>query len=226
METNELKQAVKNLNVYLEECHSDTDTITITRPVIKAIKENYEELIQFRHGKWHIPSDNPYDESGMPTEEGWYRIITADGEESTDYYFNKPTLIGNGVVYWKNTKQIIRAWAKIYGKETTMSNTMNFPKTAEEFINSYKFNDKYETYTNGAELIPVFRVKQMIEHYFAADVAPERRGEWLLFDSGAYGLLNIYKCSVCGEARATYTDTKKYNYCPNCGARMDGKSNG
>ena len=48
-----------------------------------------------------------------------------------------------------------------------MSDCMAFPKTAEEFIEQYKFTDTKQEYTNGAELMPVFRVKQMLEHYFA-----------------------------------------------------------
>lgn len=50
-----------------------------------------------------------------------------------------------------------------------MADCMDYPKTAEEFIEQYSFTDKKEEYTNGAELIPVFRVKQMIEYYFASD---------------------------------------------------------
>lgn len=50
-----------------------------------------------------------------------------------------------------------------------MSECMNFPKTADEFIEQYKFADTKQEYTNGAELIPVFRVQQMMEHYFAKD---------------------------------------------------------
>ena len=42
---------------------------------------------------------------------------------------------------------------------------MQFPKTFEEFINQYSFKDKEEIYTNGAELIPLFRVEQGVEHY-------------------------------------------------------------
>lgn len=47
-----------------------------------------------------------------------------------------------------------------------MGESMSFPETPEEFINIYSFRDKKEEYTNGSELIPVFRVKQMIDHYF------------------------------------------------------------
>ena len=47
-----------------------------------------------------------------------------------------------------------------------MGEMMSFPETPEEFLEQYSFADKKEEYTNGSELIPVFRVKQMFEHYF------------------------------------------------------------
>lgn len=47
-----------------------------------------------------------------------------------------------------------------------MGEIMDFPETPLEFLKSYEFKDKEEIYTNGSMLIPTFRVKQMIEHYF------------------------------------------------------------
>ena len=44
--------------------------------------------------------------------------------------------------------------------------TMDFNEDYKEFLSSYSFKDEEEVYTNGADLIPVFRVEQMIEHYF------------------------------------------------------------
>ena len=41
---------------------------------------------------------------------------------------------------------------------------MEFPDTFDEFVKDYGFVDKDEVYTNGSELIPVFRVKQWLEH--------------------------------------------------------------
>lgn len=46
-----------------------------------------------------------------------------------------------------------------------MGDCMNYPETIEEFIKQYSFKDTEEIYTNGAELISVFRVMQAIEHY-------------------------------------------------------------
>ena len=39
-----------------------------------------------------------------------------------------------------------------------MSDAMMFPETIEEFIDQYKFIDTDQIYTNGSELIQVFRV--------------------------------------------------------------------
>lgn len=36
----------------------------------------------------------------------------------------------------------------------------------EEFIETYCFIDKEQIYTNGSKLIPVFRVEQMLDHYY------------------------------------------------------------
>lgn len=51
-----------------------------------------------------------------------------------------------------------------------------------------------------------------------ADVVAIVHGYNKLFDYPS-----LFECSVCGwEDSDTYTgDTSKYNYCPNCGAKMD-----
>lgn len=51
-----------------------------------------------------------------------------------------------------------------------MGDQMEFPENPIEFLEQYSFKDKHEIYTNGSELIPVFRVKQMIEHYLSVPV--------------------------------------------------------
>lgn len=45
-----------------------------------------------------------------------------------------------------------------------MNEEMKFPKTFEEFIKQYSFFDKQQIYTNGSELIQVFRIKQWEEY--------------------------------------------------------------
>ena len=44
-----------------------------------------------------------------------------------------------------------------------MADRMEIPATFDEFAEQYKIVDKKEVYTNGTELIPVFRVKQWLE---------------------------------------------------------------
>lgn len=48
-----------------------------------------------------------------------------------------------------------------------MGDCMVFPEDPMDFIKDYSFRDKEEIYTNGSELVPVFRVEQMIEHYLS-----------------------------------------------------------
>lgn len=45
-----------------------------------------------------------------------------------------------------------------------MNDQMEFPETFEEFAKEYGFKDDKKVYTNGSDLIPIFRVKQWLEH--------------------------------------------------------------
>ena len=55
-----------------------------------------------------------------------------------------------------------------------------------------------------------------LECTIAADVTPVVHGQWIsAFDE--------ILCSVCKRSwNYTYNDTDTFNYCPNCGAQMDG----
>lgn len=57
----------------------------------------------------------------------------------------------------------------------------------------------------------------------AADVAPVVHGRWeeYIDQDEFWDELVSEKCSVCGTLHYS-----AYNYCPNCGAKMDGDSNG
>ena len=96
---------------------------------------------------------------------------------------------------------------------TGMADMMNFPKRWEDFLHDYEFEDARRIYTNGSRLIPSFRVKQMMEHY-----APVRHGRWIEQDKYTFGV--FYDCSICGER--ILDNGHSWNYCPNCGAIMDG----
>ena len=53
-----------------------------------------------------------------------------------------------------------------------------------------------------------------------------RHGRWKKSEDD-YSCLNIIRCSVCGEEWCFEVDDDvkdmNYNYCPNCGAKMDGE---
>nr|DAL39433.1 MAG TPA_asm: Protein of unknown function (DUF551) [Caudoviricetes sp.] len=44
-----------------------------------------------------------------------------------------------------------------------MGEIMQLPETVEEFMQQYKIVDTQQVYTNGTELVPIFRMKQWIE---------------------------------------------------------------
>ena len=57
-----------------------------------------------------------YDESDSPTEEGYYRIIDDEGNETTDYFFNEPRMTHHGIGYWRDAERPIIAW-RFLGKD-------------------------------------------------------------------------------------------------------------
>lgn len=52
---------------------------------------------------------------------------------------------------------------------------MDFPDTFEQFAKDYGFKDVEERYTNGSELIPIFRVNQWLEHIKPSEDAVSRK---------------------------------------------------
>lgn len=101
-----------------------------------------------------------------------------------------------------------------------MACCMTFPATFEEFAEDYKIVDSQEVYTNGAELIPIFRVKQWLQHEQACRDAKVKHGEWK--EHFAYGCWH-YDCPFCDDGFVTKErQINTPNYCQNCGAKMDG----
>lgn len=73
-------------------------------------------------------------------------------------------------------------------------------------VNEWEFSvEDFDCFVQDLEKIP------------AADVAPVVHGEWdakIMKDIGTY---TVYWCSKCN-----CVSYFKHNYCPNCGAKMDG----
>jgi hypothetical protein len=67
-------------------------------------------------------------------------------------------------------------------------------------------------------------VKAAIENAPTADVVEEVHGEWIDKPTGRYCHIGSY-CSVCGKKSGIggIESNRHKPYCPNCGAKMDGK---
>lgn len=82
----------------------------------------------------------------------------------------------------------------------------------ERCYNCRNFKDMKCNYCGTADYI------YMIEDMPAADVAPVRHGRWEEASDGD-GIV----CPFCRTDFCTIIyDTEYFNYCPNCGAKMDG----
>ena len=64
----------------------------------------------------------------------------------------------------------------------------------------------------------------IINQFPAADVAPVVPGEWVLVGTNEHDYETSVeeKCSLCGRYVYRYDTEPQDNYCPNCGAKMDG----
>ena len=71
--------------------------------------------------------------------------------------------------------------------------------------------------SNPRVLLPQI-ILDLIDDVPAADVAPVRHGRWEKNDNG---IMIWWECSECHHD-AWYDGDDLYNYCPNCGAKMDG----
>lgn len=60
----------------------------------------------------------------------------------------------------------------------------------------------------------------VVQNMPAADVAPVVHGRW----EPRPDALGFVRCSNCHDCNVydDWADGKKWNYCPNCGAKMDG----
>ena len=47
-----------------------------------------------------------------------------------------------------------------------MNTSEYLPKDILDFLRFYSFKDEENIYTNGADLIPLFRVEQALEYYY------------------------------------------------------------
>ena len=88
-------------------------------------------------------------------------------------------------------------------------------ETADKALSLSAANDKDKNRRTWAKAICV------LHDLPAADVAPVVHGKWAPSEENPGFLV----CSVCGDCYVydEWVDGRKWRYCPNCGAKMDGK---
>lgn len=93
--------------------------------------------------------------------------------------------------------------------------------------------------------LPVHFQEFIVDEIPTADVAPARHGRWnkwnyapnrkaIFLDSACeqyktlgypHRIILAFQCSECNMVSMVDKSHGKYNFCPNCGAKMDGKEN-
>lgn len=92
-----------------------------------------------------------------------------------------------------------------------MGDIMQFPETVEEFMQQYKITDTQQVYTNGTELVPIFRMKQWVEAHKQRWIPCSERlpnpGERVLAtDGGFVGEMYIGKRGEWRRYNVTYIE--------------------
>ena len=89
--------------------------------------------------------------------------------------------------------------------------------------NAVKYgNETAEQQHNSYSTLMLYEIADMIYDAPTVDAEPVRHGRWINkgYITTAYGSIDTGECSACG---AVDVPIEPYDdYCPNCGAKMDG----
>ena len=89
------------------------------------------------------------------------------------------------------------------------------------YIDADKLLAEYDRRHEG----PPGKAREMIEEFPAADVVEVRHGRWIRTDGIAHGIVSrVCSCSLCKRNAGVSENGFWYlsDYCPHCGAKMDG----
>ena len=91
---------------------------------------------------------------------------------------------------------------------------------ADKMIDGYSTTFPYDlSYCDDGDLMEWLNAQP------TADVAEFRHGHWITekeaLEIDRYDL--AFTCSVCGHCDWDCTESEGFNYCPNCGSKMDGE---
>lgn len=104
MEINEAIKLLENASIMgVTVDKSPLPLAEAVRTVIDALKEQQPRVKE----QWNMCIK---EDEAAPKEAGWYRVIDANGNEYTDYFFAVPRVSKRGVSYWKDSDYPIIAW--------------------------------------------------------------------------------------------------------------------
>lgn len=88
-----------------------------------------------------------------------------------------------------------------------------------EYIDRDELYEQMHVMGMGFDLIEAL---EMIENFPAADVAPVVHGKWVEYPRAHYFKCSNCKYTVPHRKANLFNGKREYNYCPHCGAKMDG----
>ncbi len=89
-----------------------------------------------------------------------------------------------------------------------------------DFVSRYELVKHLVGVHDGWRIPFGYTVEDEIINFPAADVAPIRHGRWIP-EYGSMDRVDYWHCSVCDSDFQYIGVTSLYDYCPNCGAKMD-----
>lgn len=99
----------------------------------------------------------------------------------------------------------------LISRETATAEITSWIFTDEDLEGEY---DEYQYFNQGLK-----RAIKALAKVPAVDAEPVRHGRWIAVElHKSFGVLKGVKCSLCGEEKVGTGS----NYCPCCGAKMDG----
>lgn len=85
-------------------------------------------------------------------------------------------------------------------------------------------DDEYRETDNIVKKLIIICNKQILSDAPTVDAEPIRHGRWEEIKSGDWANATEYRCSECGKYRLAVNPVNyNWNYCPNCGAKMEGE---
>lgn len=127
---------------------------------------------------------------------------------------------GNLMEIWEKAEMPKKeVFVNVEGKSSICKDCLMYEKCCDEAYRQAYYEGKVDK-------ILIFLTNRVPCKFFKnkADYTKVRHGEWIEFEDNF--LDTLYQCSVCKEEFVLIEGTPSENlwsYCPNCGAKMDGK---